>query len=276
LKIKALLSEGKKTIDRELNRCLPKKGKLAKAMRYSVFAGGKRFRPILCLATAEALGMKPEKVLPFACAVELVHTFTLIHDDLPAMDNSDFRRGKPTCHKVFGEAIAILAGDALNTIAFKVISAYPEAARELSGALLEVVVGQAADLEAAGKRLSLKQLRNIHLWKTAALLKACVRGTAFICNASSLKVKVLTAYAEHLGLAFQITDDILDATSSQKKLGKPVKADIGKGFPYLVGLEKSKKLAEEEKNKAIAALSSFDEKAALLREIASYVVKRGF
>ena len=276
MKIKALLSEGKKTIDRELNGYLTKKGKLAKAMRYSVFAGGKRFRPILCLATAEALGKKAEKVLPFACAVELVHTFTLIHDDLPAMDNSDFRRGKPTCHKVYGEAMAILAGDALNTLAFKIISAYPEAARELSVALLEVVEGQAADLEATGKRLSLKQLKHIHLWKTAALLKACVKGVAFICEASTAKVKALSTYAEHLGLAFQITDDILDATSTQKKMGKPVKADVGKGFPHFIGLEKSSQLAEQEKERAMAALHGFDNKADGLRRIAEYVVARNF
>ncbi len=266
--------KGSPSVDKQLDRFLPKKGKLARAMRYSVFAGGKRFRPFLCLATARALGCSEKKVLPFACAVEMIHTFTLIHDDLPAMDNADIRRGKPTSHKKFGEALAILAGDALNTLAFKVIADCPEASRELSSALLEVVEGQVADLESIKRKLSLKELVAIHRWKTGALLKACVRGSALICKASSEKIRSLTAYAEHLGLAFQIADDILDATSTRKKLGKPVKADVKKGFPFLIGLEESRKLAEKEKKKAIAALRLFGQKAELLREIAEYVLSR--
>jgi len=259
-------------IDKALDQYLPRMGKLAKAMRYSVFAGGKRFRPILCLATAKALGCSEKKVLPFACAVELIHAFTLIHDDLPAMDNADFRRGKPSCHKVFGEALAILAGDALNTLAFKIIADYPEASKELAAALMEVVEGQVADVESVKKKLKLKDLKAIHRWKTAALLKACVRGTARVCRASPARIRVLTRYAEHLGLAFQIADDILDATSTRKQLGKPVKADVRKGFPYLVGLEKAIKMAEQEKNKAIAALKTFGKKAGILRGIAEKYV----
>lgn len=261
-------------INSELNKILLRKGKLAKAMRYSVFAGGKRFRPILCLAAAETLGCSIPKVLPFACAVELIHTFTLIHDDLPAMDNSDFRRGKPTCHKVFGEAMAILAGDALNTLAFKITSDYPEASRELAGALLLVVDGQAADIESARKKIALSDLKKIHSWKTAALLKACVTGSALICGASPKKVKALANYAGHLGLAFQIADDILDATSTRKQLGKPVGADVKKGFPYLVGLEKSRRMAAEETKKALSALSVFGEKSSGLKAIAAYVIER--
>lgn len=261
-------------INQALNKYLPKNGKLAKAMRYSVFAGGKRFRPILCLAAARALGCSKKKVLPFACAVELVHTFTLIHDDLPAIDNADFRRGKPTLHKKFDEATAILAGDALNTLAFKIISDCPEASRQLSGALLEVVEGQVADLESEGKKTSLRELISIHQRKTGSLLKACARGAALICQASAKQVKALTAYAEHLGLAFQIADDILDVTSTRKQLGKPVGADSKKGFPYAVGLDKSRAMAEKEKNKAIKALIIFGKKAKVLRELANNVLSR--
>lgn len=262
-------------IDRELNKRLPKKGKLAKAMRYSVFAGGKRFRPMLCLATAKALGRPGKQVLSFACAVEMIHTFTLIHDDLPSMDNADIRRGKPASHKVFGEALAILAGDALNTLAFNIIADNPEASRELSSALMEVVEGQVADIESAQKKLSLERLKAIHRWKTAALLRACVRGAAVICGAGTKKKKVLTDYADHLGLAFQIADDILDITSTRERAGKPVGADIKKGFPFVIGLERSKKMAEEEKQRAIAALKMFGARADNLKKIAErYVLSR--
>lgn len=273
MKIKELWSEGRKEVDRALKKYLPKKGKLAAAMRYSVFAGGKRFRPILCLATARVLGSNYKTVMPFACAVELIHTFTLIHDDLPAMDNADLRRGKPTCHKVFGEDLAILAGDALNTLAFKIISNYPHACRELAAALLEVVEGQVSDLRTK-KKLTLKQLLFIHKKKTAALLRACVRGSAFICGAKSREIKALTRFAEHLGLAFQIKDDILDATSTSKTLGKPAGADVSKGFPYLLGLKKSIKMAEQEKEKALKCLKAFGRKANFLRVLANYVIER--
>ena len=272
--IEALLSDGRKKVERELNKYLPKGPGLATAMRYSVFAGGKRLRPILCLATAEVFGQPDKKVLPYACAVELLHTFTLIHDDLPAMDNSDWRRGNPSSHKVFGEAAAILAGDALNTLAFKITADQPAAAKILADALLKVVEGQAVDICSAQKKLTVKDLRDIHQWKTAALLKACVCGSAVICGGSPAKIKALADYADHLGLAFQVADDILDVTSTKAKLGKPVKADIGKGFPHLIGLERSKVLAEEEKNLAISALKSFGHKAEVLKTIAEYVVKR--
>jgi len=269
LKIRALPS-----VDKGLARLLPKKGKLARAMRYSVFAGGKRFRPLLCLAVAKALGHSPRKVMLFACAVEMIHTFTLIHDDLPAMDNADLRRGKPTCHKVFGEGLAILAGDALNTLAFNVIAGYPAALKELSDALLRVVEGQVADLGSVKRKPALKELVAIHKWKTAALLRACVRGSALICKAPAGKVKALTAYAEHLGLAFQIADDILDVTSTRKELGKPVGADVKKGFPFIIGLERSKLMLNDEAIKAIKAIKIFDKKADPLREMAGFVVMR--
>ncbi|MFC1511398.1 polyprenyl synthetase family protein [Candidatus Margulisiibacteriota bacterium] len=260
-----------------LSKYLPRNGKLAQAMRYSVFAGGKRFRPRLCFAAAKALGKNPRKVLPIACAIELIHTFTLIHDDLPAMDNSDYRRGELTCHKKFNEATAILAGDALTTVAFEILAretGNTQVVSEVGRALLEVILGQEDDKSSEGKKLSLAALKFIHKRKTAALLKACVRSVAVYLKATKKQLKALTDYAEHLGLAFQIADDILDATSSRKKLGKPVKADLKKGFPYLIGIEKSKKLAEQEKNRAIAVLKVFGAKAEALRQIAKFVVER--
>ena len=271
-----MLSEDKKRIDRALDRIMPRRGRLAKAMRYSLFAGGKRFRPILCLNTARALGIKGSKVIAFACAVELVHTFTLIHDDLPAMDNSDLRRGKPTSHKVFGEALAILAGDALSTLAFKIITPFPAAGSELADALLKVVEGQVSDIESGTNKPSVRQLRKIHQWKTAALLQASVRGAALICKASTAKIEALTKYADHLGMAFQITDDILDVTSTREKMGKPVKADSRKGFPFVLGLARSIELAEAEKEKARSALKCFGQRGEVLKELADFVVKRSY
>lgn len=267
----------KSVIDRELKRYLKGSGKLYAAMRYSVFAGGKRFRPLLCLLAAKALGKNYQKVLPIACAIEMIHAFTLIHDDLPGMDNSNLRRGKPSCHKKFDEATAILAGDALNTLAFQILAHKtnnPKVIVEVAEALLKVVAGQVADLESAGKKISFRQLKVIHQQKTAALLLACVRAVAIELNASKKQLKALSDYASHLGLAFQVADDILDATSTAKKLGKPVKADAKKGFPYLIGVEKSKRLAMQESKSAIKALACFKRKADDLRLIAKFVVKR--
>ncbi|OGB88042.1 hypothetical protein A3J44_01620 [candidate division WOR-1 bacterium RIFCSPHIGHO2_02_FULL_45_12] len=266
-----------KILQSELDNYLPKKGRLARAMRYSIFAGGKRFRPRLCFATAEALGKNPTRILPIACAIEMIHTFTLIHDDLPAMDNSDYRRGKLACHKKFDEATAVLAGDALNTLAFEILARETGDAKviaEISRALLGVVDGQVADIGSADKKISLAKLKSIHRQKTAALLKACALSVAIYLKASPKQLKALTAYAEHLGLSFQVADDVLDATSTREKLGKPVKADLKKGFPYLIGIEKSIKLARREKKKAIQALKIFDEKATALVSLAEYVVER--
>ncbi len=276
MEIAALLSEDKKRIDQALNRLMPRRGPLAKAMRYSVFAGGKRFRPVLCLNTARALGVSSAKVLPFACAVELVHTFTLIHDDLPAMDNADLRRGKPASHKLFGEALAILAGDALSTLAFKVVSPFPAAAGELADALLRVVEGQVSDIDSGRVKPSLPLLRKIHQWKTAALLCASVRGAAKICGASPAQLADLTEYAGHLGLAFQITDDILDVISTRQKLGKPVRADSRKGFPFVLGVGRSVRLAEDEKEKALAVLDRFGKRGDNLRALAEFTVRRSY
>ena len=268
------LKEYQLEVNKALDKYLPKQGKLAQAMRYSVFAGGKRFRPILCIAAAQALGKPYKKILPIACAIEMLHTFTLIHDDLPAMDNSDYRRGKLTCHKKFDEATAILAGDALNTFAFQLIAHNARVVTEVSAALMLVVDGQIDDLESQGKKLTLNKLKDIHRKKTAALLIACVKAVALEFKASQKQLKALTEYALHLGLAFQIADDILDATSTQEVLGKPVKADVDKGFPHFVGLEKSLEMAVLEQKKALKALRIFGGKVELLREIAEYVVKR--
>jgi geranylgeranyl diphosphate synthase type II len=266
-----------KELQSALNKYLPKKGKLARAMRYSVFAGGKRFRPLLCFATAKALGKNPKNVIPIAATVEMLHTFTLIHDDLPGMDNSNYRRGKPTCHKKFGEATAILAGNALNTLAFEILAREikdPRVAEEIGHALMEVVEGQIMDLEFTGKKLTFSKLKTIHRYKTAALLMGCVRASAIHLKASTQQRAALTLYAKHLGLAFQIADDILDVTSTRKKLGKPVKADVNKGFPYFVGVERSRRLAEQEKNKGILALKRFGRRADILRDLIVYVIER--
>lgn len=261
----------------ELNKQLPRGSELASAMRYSVEAGGKRFRPKLCLATAGALGKNPKKIMPIAAAIEMLHTFTLVHDDLPAMDNSDLRRGRPTCHKRYGESTAILAGDALNTLAFEVLAREtknPKVIEEIAHALMEVVNGQIMDIASEGKRIKLKTLQAIHKKKTAALLRACVRATAIQLKAGPRQIRALTSFAEHLGLAFQIADDILDATSTKEKLGKPAKADLKKGYPYIVGLEKAKQMAVQEKAKALSALSIFGKKADDLRDLAEYVLSR--
>ncbi|MFH1362080.1 MAG: polyprenyl synthetase family protein, partial [bacterium] len=250
---------------------------LAKAMSYSVFAGGKRFRPILCFAAAQALGKPSKKILPIACAIEMIHTFTLIHDDLPAMDNSDYRRGKLTCHKKFDEATAILAGDALNNLAFQILAGTVKGGKVVevvAEGLMRVVEGQVDDMESQKKKITFNKLKEIHRKKTAALLIACVKAVGMELNASKKQLQALSAFALHTGLAFQIADDILDATSTQKMLGKPVKADVNKGLPHLVGVEKSKKMAAVEYQKAVKALAIFGRKADLLKEIAEYVISR--
>jgi geranylgeranyl diphosphate synthase type II len=277
LLIKELLLEDKKIIDRALHHYLPRAGKFAKAMRYSIFAGGKRFRPFLCLATARTLGQNPKKVIPIACALEMIHTFTLIHDDLPSMDNSDYRRGKLTCHKKFGEATAILAGDALNNFAFEILAretGEPRVIKEVTEVAMQVVEGQFLDMEAEGRKISLRKLKDIHRKKTGALICACARASAIYLKASAKQLSALNAYAQRLGLAFQITDDILDVTSTRKELGKPAGADVKKGFPYIIGVEKSKKFARQEMAKAIAALKPFGKKSDVLRELVQFVVDR--
>lgn len=278
-------------MDRALGQHLPtartKPATLHQAMRYSLFAGGKRIRPILTLAAAEACGGSVGHAMPLACAVECIHTYSLIHDDLPSMDNDDFRRGRPTSHKVYGEGIAILAGDALLTQAFEITSKARGWPRYRHAALfheitktagsLQLIAGQVADLEGEGKPLTLPQLRYIHERKTSALLTCSVRLGGMSANCTSAQLKALSNFGYHVGLAFQVIDDILDCTQTTAQLGKTAGKDQATAkatYPAIVGLEKSKKIAEQLTAKAFAALKPFKGKATALEAIAEYLLKR--
>lgn len=260
------------------------------AMRYSLFAGGKRIRPILCLAAAEALDIDPTPYLPIACSLECIHTYSLIHDDLPAMDNDDLRRGKPTNHKVFGEAEAILAGDGLLTFAFDLLSN-----TEVSGPIksddririiqiiaqavgsLGMVGGQALDIESEGKSIPFETLQYLHSCKTGALITASVQTGAVIGQAKQGQLEALTVYGKAIGLAFQIVDDLLDVEGTEEELGKAVGADAALNkatYPSLFGVEETRKKAIAAVDNALAALEGFDEKADYLREIAKYIYYR--
>ncbi|NLK52674.1 MAG: polyprenyl synthetase family protein [Syntrophomonadaceae bacterium] len=260
------------------------------AMRYSVFAGGKRLRPILVLAAAEVVSNRPHRALPAAVALEFIHTYSLIHDDLPAMDNDDLRRGRPTCHKVYGEAVAILAGDALLTQAFEVLSdtAFPDGPestivlqviREIAQAAgtLGMIGGQVVDLASEGQQIDLPTLTYIHQHKTGALIRAAVRSGALLGGASADELLALTGYAEAFGLAFQIADDILDVVGNEAVLGKPVGSDARNEkstFPNLFGLERSQEMARETAEKAITCLARFGDRARFLRALTQYVLER--
>jgi geranylgeranyl diphosphate synthase type II len=280
-------------VDDALDRFLPDAGELPASlhgsMRYSVFAGGKRVRPILLLAACETVGGALRGALPAACAMEMIHTYSLIHDDLPAMDDDDFRRGNPTNHKVYGEATAILAGDALLTEAFILLSRAEEgphpAARlrviqEIAHASGSrgMVGGQVVDMESEGKHeVDLATLSYIHTHKTGALIRASVRAGAILGGANTESLAALTRYGDAIGLAFQIADDILDVEGTTEELGKDAGSDQARGkatYPALVGLEASKARARELVEMALEALASFDERAEPLRAIASYIVKR--
>jgi len=288
------LASRQKRIDRALDRYLPKASTkpatLHKAMRYSLFAGGKRLRPILCLAAAEACGGKIKNALPLACALECIHTYSLVHDDLPSMDNDDFRRGRPTCHKVFGDGIAILAGDALLTIAFEIVSSARPAPRyDMSILLREVAVaagsqkliaGQVADLEAEGRNVKRDELRFIHENKTAAILKTSVRLGAMSANADAKKLRAITQFGHGLGLAFQVIDDILDLTQTSEILGKSAGKDVTAKkatYPAVIGLEKSRAEARRLTRQADDALSVFaGSKAQALHALANYLLEREY
>lgn len=256
---------------------LPGVKELTESMCYSANLGGKRIRPILSLLTAKALGDKSEAVLPFATAVELIHTYSLIHDDLPAMDDDDFRRGKPTNHKVFGEAIAILAGDALQAEAFRIIARSYSKKADLALVLIEDLAqaagatgmagGQAMDTISRGANWALSQVEQLHLLKTGELLKVSVMGAARIANASVDQISALKVYAECVGLAFQITDDILDYYEQDKKTD-------GACYPALMGIEASREACQNTVQHAIEALSIFDSRADELRELARYIYQR--
>ena len=278
-------------VDRALDRALPKESKkpatIHKAMRYSLFAGGKRMRPALVLAAAEACGKPNPDTFSLACAVECIHTYSLIHDDLPGMDNDDLRRGKPTNHKVFGEGIAILAGDALLTQAFEIVGlckannkfTHQDLVLEVARASgsLQLIAGQVADLEGEGKPTSKAQLKYIHERKTSALLCCSVRlgGMSVGCTPSQLQA--LTDFGYHVGLAFQVIDDILDVTQSSEVLGKTAGKDVKAGkatYPAIVGLEESRRIAAKLTDKAFAALKPLKGKGVALEAIAEYLLKR--
>jgi geranylgeranyl diphosphate synthase type II len=294
MNLKAYLRARQREIDRALNRYLPKASTrpvtLHKAMRYSLFAGGKRLRPILCLAAAEACRGKTNNSLPLACALECIHTYSLVHDDLPSMDNDDYRRGRPTCHKVFGEGIAVLTGDALLTIAFEIVSsAKPTPRYDLSTLLHEVAVaagsrkliaGQVADLEAEGQNVEREQLRFIHENKTAAILTTSVRLGAMSANADAKRLRAITQFGRGLGLAFQVIDDILDVTQTSEILGKSAGKDIAAKkatYPAVIGLEKSRAEARRLTRQAHDALSIFRRgEAESLHALANYLVEREY
>ena len=291
--LKAYLSARQKEVDRALNGFLPRArtrpATIHKAMRYSLFAGGKRLRPILCLAAAEACGGLTKSALPLACALECIHTYSLIHDDLPSMDNDDFRRGRATCHKVFGDGIAVLAGDALLTIAFEIAAeakAWPRydlraIFREISVAAgsRRLIAGQVADLEGEGKRINRRQLRYIHENKTAALLTTSVRLGAMSANATPLQLAAISDFGRALGLAFQVIDDILDVTQTSEKLGKSAGKDAAAHkatYPSVLGLEKSRAEAGRLTRQAHAALRPLGKKAETLRALANYLLEREY
>ena len=278
-------------VNRALGKFLPSEktrpATIHKAMRYSLFAGGKRMRPALMLAAAQACGGRQADALPLACAVECIHTYSLIHDDLPAMDDDDFRRGKPTNHKVFGEGVAVLAGDALLTQAFEIAAQcksfprYPhdqiilELARA-SGSL-QLIAGQVADLEAEGKKISEPELKFIHERKTSALLCCSVRLGGMSANCTPAQLRALTDFGYHVGLAFQVIDDILDVTQTSAQLGKTAGKDAAvqkATYPAIVGLEKSRKIAAQLTDKAFAALKAFKGKAVALEALAEFLLKR--
>ena len=271
----------------ELRRTKSLDENIMQAMEYSLMAGGKRLRPILLMAAADSSGGNGEKYLQVASALEMIHTYSLIHDDLPAMDNDDYRRGKLTNHKVFGEAIAILAGDALLTLAFEVALRQKDVPQEILFKVLEeiskaagvagMVGGQVIDLRSEGVQIDLATLKLMHMGKTGALFKAAIRCGALLAQAPADKLDALTRYAENFGLAFQITDDILDVEGDAKILGKATGSDAKKNkstYVSLTSLDEAKKLAQATVDDAIAALKIFGSEADFLRELVQYLIGR--
>ncbi|MDP3029775.1 MAG: polyprenyl synthetase family protein [Deltaproteobacteria bacterium] len=292
--LKTYIAERRALVDQALDRYLPKEegpaGEVMRAMRYSVFAGGKRVRPILCLAACEAMGGDIEQALPVACALECIHTYSLIHDDLPAMDDDDYRRGVPTCHKVFGEAMAILAGDGLLTFAFQLLSGVSHNAGRRKSNPLEatqviaraagvhgMVGGQVVDMASEGKDADAGTVRYIHTHKTAALIAGSIQAGALIAGGRRNKIESLGRYGEALGLAFQVVDDILDIEGDPKEMGKATGSDIRKKkatYPSVYGLEESRGIAGRLVEEAIDSLRGFGAEAEPLRAIAHYILDR--
>ncbi len=302
--IKRYLQEKKEIVDSALEKYFPNRPdsagegvfptSLHKAIRYSLFAGGKRIRPILSMAAFEAVGGKGNGILPFACALEMIHTYSLIHDDLPALDNDDYRRGKPTCHKVFGEAIGILAGDGLLTEAFKLMTSQSVQGPSLrdggwvldvihevaqAAGILGMVGGQVLDIESEGKEVDLPTLQYIHTHKTGALILVSVRVGARLGGAKEETLKAFTRYGERIGLAFQIADDILNVEGKAALLGKKTGSDLSRGkatYPSLLGVEESKRRARELLEFAVDAIRSFGPEAEPLRKIAGFILSRKY
>ena len=291
MKLPPFFEEDRQLVDAQLDRLLPAESvqppSIHTAMRYSVFAGGKRIRPILCLETARIFGADVEHALYPGCAIEFIHTYSLIHDDLPALDNDDLRRGKPTCHKKFGEATAILAGDALLTLAFETVAESPVSAERRTAMVREIataagtvngmVGGQVADLEAEGKQVGPETLEYIHRSKTAALIRASITSGALSTGASDEDVARLRRFGETIGWAFQVTDDILDVEESSAALGKTAGKDAAQQkatYPAVFGLEKSRQIANDLSTKAIGELQVYGERATRLQSIAEFLVLR--
>jgi len=292
--LKAYLEERRKLVNRALEAYLPAvRGpafRVVQAMHYSLFVGGKRLRPILCLAAAEAVGGDAGEALPVAAALEMIHTYSLIHDDLPAMDDDDLRRGQPTCHKKFDEATAILAGDGLLTEAFRLLADSASRFEGREAMLLELIEllgkaagyqgmvgGQMLDLMAERRKVTLKELETIHRHKTGALLTAAIRAGALVGGGNRHEVTALTGYGERFGLAFQVTDDLLDVEGTTEEIGKPAGSDAAHQkatYPALLGVEDSRRWAKRLVEEAVAVLAPLGEKAAPLRELAQYLLVR--
>jgi geranylgeranyl diphosphate synthase type II len=291
--LRAYLQERRETVENALALILPEPegpaADVVKAMKYSLFAGGKRLRPILCIAGAEALGVDGSHVMPVACALEMIHTYSLIHDDLPAMDNDDMRRGKPTNHKVFGEAVAILAGDGLLTEAFRVMAKTPMG-KTKPESLLKVIFlvaqgsgyqgmvgGQVTDIQSEGKTVEPATVEFIHSHKTGALIAASVTSGAILGGATEAQVNAISEYGREIGLAFQIADDILDVEGDSEKMGKGVGGDARKKkvtYPSVHGLVRSREIQKQSIDQALHSLKTFDSKADPLRALATYIIER--
>lgn len=289
MELKDFFEASRKAVDETLDRLLPSSGiepqRLFEAIRWSVFAGGKRFRPALVFAAGKTFGAAPEKLLKTAAAIEMIHAYSLIHDDLPAMDDDRLRRGRETCHIKFDEATAILAGDRLQTLAFQAIAGdqnLPSEIRvrligELADAAAKMVDGQQFDLEAEGKTISIEEIEAIHQNKTGAMICAAARAGAIIAEAGEMNLEAVSAYASSLGLLFQITDDLLDVTQTTEVLGKTAGKDVSAEkatYPAFYGIEETRALAAKVHAEAIAALNQIDKNTDLLRDLVSYILRR--
>jgi geranylgeranyl diphosphate synthase type II len=291
MNLREYLAQQQRLVDSELDRLVPPETAppetIHRAMRYSLFAGGKRIRPILCIEAARTVSGMPDGVVSAACSLELIHTYSLIHDDLPALDNDDYRRGKLTNHKVFGDAMAILAGDALLTLAFQVLAELAASDNRktrmiaelatASGTVGGMIGGQVADLEGEGQTPNAGLLETIHRAKTGALLRASLRLGAVYAGATEDEFSALSCYGEHVGLAFQIVDDILDVAESSEALGKTAGKDAQQQkitFPAVYGLDESRRMAEEECAHAHEVLAAFGDRAMRLHELADLIVHR--